>query len=254
MADKINKRFIKAIERSRTRISEMHFIDRNSVLRMVATATVLAATLIGFQNCSGGFSSLAPNLNPASASNNLPSLPLMPGGEENYAPSPPTNSYALLSSDQVLRSMMSVTGTGPAPNVNQEYSRQSPVLATDFKLSSVTPPMMIAITNLASAFCINELNIEKALPAAQRRFYGAVDFGQGVGAVTDAIFTQTAGQLAQSFWGRSLSTVETGILLDGRNDFISGFAANDLSSRLNTQNLMVYTCSAMLASFDAISF
>jgi hypothetical protein len=176
------------------------------------------------------------------------------GSAPVQAPAPTANPVALLSSEQVLKGMASVTGVPVNATIMTEYNTRSAVLATGNDLGMVNSPMLIGLTNLASQFCQQLVTNEAAMAAASRRFTASIDYTKGVSSVTDANYSAVTNAMAMAFWGRPASSDENTILLQAKADFISGLTGSALTAASGTSNLMLYTCTGMLASFEAYSF
>lgn len=165
-----------------------------------------------------------------------------------------TTPYALLSSEQVYKSMSSLTGTPFNNQTMNEYNARQAVLASGFDLKMITSPMLISITNLASVFCNETLSRESALPADQRKFFGDVDFSKGATNIDPASYSSVSGKLSMAFWGRSPSSEEAQVLNEGKNEFVAALAAADAMNANSSRNLMLFTCTGMLSSFDTYTF
>lgn len=172
--------------------------------------------------------------------------------EENVIANP----YALLSAEQVFKSMSSVTGVQLQPNgaIATEYNNRQSVFAGGFSLGLATSPMMIGITNLSGAFCNEMVNQEIAVPAAQRRFFASVDFAKASSQVSEATFLESLSKMSFAFWGRGLEEEEVQILGTGRSEFVTGLTDAEKAQSSSSKNLFIFTCSAMLSSFDSMSF
>jgi hypothetical protein len=166
-----------------------------------------------------------------------------------------SNPVALLSYEQVFKSMASVTGV-PTTNgtVNNEFSRRQGLLASGYDLSGVTSPMLIGITNLGSTFCGQLINSEKAMAAASRKFFIEVDFTKGADMLSESIFMAAVQRMALAFWGRPANATELSYLAAARSDFLSDFTATEVKSTTASNNLTVFACTAMLASADSFTF
>ncbi len=164
--------------------------------------------------------------------------------------------YALLSADQVFKSMASVTGVTPDATITNEFNSVSNVLGSGYDLRLMTSPMMIGSANLASRFC----NATIAGPMTKGRFYPGIDFSKGVESVggvpllTDEAFQASVEQLSQAFWGRMPSSEESQILYEAKEEFLMEYSPMEKQSADSSTKLMLFTCTAMLVSFDAMSF
>lgn len=166
-----------------------------------------------------------------------------------------SNPVALLSSEQILKSMASVTGV-PLSNgaVNNEYNQRSGLFAANYELKNVNSPMLMGIANLASVFCNQALTTEAALADGNRKFFNGVNFNVGASSYSDAAFQRSMSTLGLAFWGREITSKELGILTQGKADFLSEYTTAELANSASTRNLALYSCTAMLASPDSYTF
>jgi hypothetical protein len=163
--------------------------------------------------------------------------------------------YALLSAEQTLSSMMKVTNTTMAsPATLNEYTSRYGALAAGNDLSMANAPLMLGATSLAGEVCNNLLAQEKALPAADRNFFGAVNFAAGLNSFNDNAYAMVVRGMARSFWGRSENTEEAALLSNFKNEFIMAVPAANIGDAAATSNLMLGTCAAMLSSVEAITY
>ncbi len=161
---------------------------------------------------------------------------------------------ALLASDQVLKSMSSVTGIEIDGAITAEYSKQQDVLSGSFNLDTVTPPMLIGITNLAARFCSKLVTKEAAITAmASRRFFQTIPFATKPEALTAGVYAAAVQSLAKDFWGRDATSEELVSLNEARTNFLSGRDAAKATTS-TTNALMVLVCTGMLASFESYTF
>lgn len=173
----------------------------------------------------------------------------------------PQYGISVLSAEQLLRSMASVTGVKNITNladqddvlINNTFRQRSGALPVTKDLDVISGPMMVSIANLAGAVCVKMVKEEKAnTNASERRFFKEFDFTLGPNAISSSGFQSTAKRLARGFWGREATAEElsdiSSVML---GDFVSGAAANRTATD-RTQDLANGLCVAMLSSFDAI--
>ncbi|MGZ5279194.1 MAG: hypothetical protein ACXWC9_04585 [Pseudobdellovibrionaceae bacterium] len=164
--------------------------------------------------------------------------------------------YALLSSDQVFKSMASVTGIAPNTTITNEYNQVSLILSSGYDLRSVNSPMMIGSANLASRFC-NEMITQTD---ARDRFYPGIDFAKGIETndgslnLTDEAYQTSIENMSQAFWGRSPSSEEFQAFAEAKDEFLADYTPAERRAVNSSTRLMLFTCTAMLVSFDAMSF
>ncbi len=159
----------------------------------------------------------------------------------------------LMSAEQMVRSMAAVTKTEINTNLNNEYNARKALMTGSYAVNSVTSPMMISITNLASRFCEATINREAALPAGERRFFGQVDFSKPVANLSPAQYTDAVEKLGLSILGRRPTPDEMAILTEGRGDFENAIPAANKTQAAQTKLLLLFSCSGVLSSFDFIT-
>lgn len=204
----------------------------------------LGVGVFGFQNCSQspfgkiGFQ-IDDSLSIESNGNNIVTVP-----------------YALLTGEQLLKSMASTTGVEITPQISTEYSKASSTFAGSTDLKVMTSSMMINATNLASQFCSESLT----QTTVKGKLYSEIDFSKGIlgsdgsPILDDDKYEQAVESLGRSFWGRSPSSEEKAIIYEAKNEFVNEFSDTEKKDPTATQKLMLFTCTALLVSFDAISF
>lgn len=191
--------------------------------------------------------SSAPSNNPSNSDQD----PVGTYKEESKA----VNPVALLSFDQMLRSMSSLTGVPLNDGtVILANSRVSGLFAANYDITNMSPPMLMGITNLAGTFCQQAIVKERPLADSQRKLFVGVNFKSGPGMFTDAVFQATVEKMALSFWSRQPTAVELKLLATARSEILSGFTATELVASTTTVNLVMGLCTAMLASPDSYTF
>ena len=163
--------------------------------------------------------------------------------------------YALLSAEQTLQSMMSVTNVTTAPAaVLTEYNTRYGALAAGNDLSMANAPLMLSSTSLAGEVCNTMITNEKALAAADRAFFSSLNFNAGISTMSDDVLKASIRGMARSFWGRNETQEEQALLLGFKQEFSDALAANARTQAASSTNLMTAVCSAMLSSLDAITY
>jgi hypothetical protein len=200
--------------------------------------------VIGFQNCSQSpFGKMGFQIDD--------SVSLDSGGENIVS-----NPVALMTGDQLLKSMMSTTGVDPNQTILNEFNRSSSSYAGGYDLKQKTSVMAMNATNLASFFCDESMNQANS----RDKFYQGIDLATSIeGAdgskrLSDEQYLQVVEKMGRSFWGRSPSSEETDIIHQAMNEFVSEFTPAERQANTSIRRLMLFTCTAMLVSFDAISF
>jgi len=210
----------------------------------VAGVLVSASALLGF-NCSGfGTADMAA----------LTSV--MSKTEETQVP------VAVLSSEQLLKAMLSVTGTeGIEDNATAEdklisstYDERSGSLPSGQDLKLATGPMQISAANIASAVCAKAVDRERevAEDARERRlFFREMDFSKGLSAQNSNSVSMAFERLARNAWRRDVSDQEVDQIVEFAQEFSREASPTDVAQ---TRMLAISTCTAVLSSIDAITY
>ncbi len=156
-----------------------------------------------------------------------------------------TTSHGIRTINQILPNMLSVTQyTSSVEDVQERFDQHRNALSVNGRADSLNAPMMLAITNIALEVCDQLVDRQESqLPANERRYFGNVDFNNGINQGADE--TPWVQQMARDFWGRDIRQPEQEIILaSARSSFGSG---DRTQMSLKTK----YVCGAMLGSLEA---
>lgn len=159
---------------------------------------------------------------------------------------------SMLTADQLLRSMSSLTGVPVDSAVNAEYARLRSAFGETFSLHKVTAPMLLSLTSLAGVFCARAVDREAALPSDQRKLFKYVNFAAPVSSFNNEAYTDAVNGLALRFWSRQPKASESSLIRNSRDAFVQGISGT-ISDVKYTKHLAVYLCTATLSSFDSFS-
>lgn len=162
---------------------------------------------------------------------------------------------ALLSAEQTLQSMIKVSNVNIATApILTEYNGRYGALAAGNDLSMANGPLMLGSTSLAGEVCNVLVTNEKAATAADRAFFGQVNFAAGITSLDENAYNASIRGLARQFWGRNENLEENTLLKAYKVEFTEALAANARTQAASTTNVMTAVCAAMLSSLDAISY
>lgn len=165
-----------------------------------------------------------------------------------------TVNESLLSADQVLASMSEVTGVAADGAILAEWNNNSrTALASNYKVVSISAPIMMAAANLGSQFCDRTLDKEVGAASAARRLYPGVDFSKGLGELTAAEYENVVRNMAVKLWGRAASEEEVQMFREFRSGFTEALSAGEQAQAQRTRHLILGVCTAMLASYESLS-
>jgi hypothetical protein len=214
---------------------------KSKVYRLLSAAALVGiSALLGF-NCSQFATNLAPSMNSAaSAVDENPSLPV-----------------ALLSSEQILKAMISATGTEGLGDmtasedslIGTTYNERTGSLPSGQDVSLATGPMLISVTNLASAVCAKAVDRDRT--GSDRLFFNEMDFTKGLSAQSSDAVSMGFSRLARNAWRRDADSVEVESIIKFAQEFAQGADTNDPAQ---TRMLAISTCTAVLSSADALTY
>lgn len=206
-----------------------------------------ALMIVGFNNCSQ-FSEM--DWGQGSADNSsLGQNPVETDSEKLGIP------IALLSAEQSLQSMIKVANiTTPSAAILAEYNGRYGALAAGNDLSMANGPLMLGSTSLAGEVCNTIVTNERAAAAADRVFFGPVNFAAGISSLDENAYNVAIRGMARQFWGRNENLEENTLLKAYKEEFSLALAANLRTQAASTANVMTAVCAAMLSSLDAISY
>lgn len=154
-------------------------------------------------------------------------------------------------SENILISMLNATGVQtPSAATRASFADKSGRITETGKADTVTAPMWQALTLLSADVCLDLINQEKAITQANRRIFPQVNFTTGPANVSAAAKADVIRRLARSLWGRLESEAEKTMIVSAANTAFTGVAATGAQ----TENLMLFTCTGMLAALDAQKF
>jgi hypothetical protein len=164
-----------------------------------------------------------------------------------------------LSSDQMLKSMISVAGveslgdvtTADDAAIDSTFTQRAGSLPSVQNLTAATGPTLIAVTNLAGTVCNKAVNndIGAGSPAA-RLFFQEVNFSAGLSQGA-AAFVPGFERVARNAWRRDVTPDEEGFM----QSFVSEFADGaNMTDPAQSKLLAISICTSVLSSMDALTY
>ena len=206
----------------------------------------ISVLIVGMLGLSTLTFNCAPSMFQAMTGGSISSSSLRVDEFKNVGRSP----IALMSVNEAFASMVNVAGlTNNVPaGMRAEFNSRAGALADNPLVTNVNAPLQLATTAIAGEACNQIIAQEVAQAASARRFFGGVDFTKAPGEQSPAGIQAALGALAQAFWSRPPTGDEFAQL--------QAFAT-DLPERADasqTKAIALGACTAMLASFDAITY
>jgi hypothetical protein len=225
------------------KFKEMTLSQKRKLLASTGLPMAALVLMIGFQNCSPGVVQ-STKLNSTGESSNTP-LNI----DEDPKPVTVTNA------ENLLVTMQSVTGLQNISQntINAANIAKAKVTETG-KADSINGPMWLSITNLSGDMCLDLVNDEKAKAQADRRFFGQVNFTAAPSALTPENKDDLIRRMARNFWGRNETPAERTVIKSSLDAALVDPRRPGASDAAETEDVLIFTCSAMLASLDAVRF
>lgn len=163
--------------------------------------------------------------------------------------------WALLTSEQVFRSMLSLTNQSqPTTAMINEYNSRAGGLGVTTNLNLMNGPMMIAVTSLAGIVCDGLITKEAAMMSGQRTFYNSIDFTKGPSLVSDTAYADMVSRFSNHMWGRDLDQDEQAIYAGYLSEFRTNLSATDVNLASQTKVLALSVCTSALSTFDSYTY
>lgn len=171
--------------------------------------------------------------------------------EDDQVVIPGAKTTGLVYANQILRNMSSVTGIKTFSRATLNFYEQNKFSVSEFgSANSLNPPMIMAIMGLGAEVC-NDLVSQEGVPNNPRQIFNAIDFSLTPSDIDRAALSETVRRMARSFWGRNETPRELTIISESVFEVIND-ATTSITGREGTRNLMIYVCSGMLASVEAL--
>jgi hypothetical protein len=223
--------------------NEMTLSQKRKVLASTGLPMAALVLIVGFQNCSPGLVQSSKLDSNGSSGNTVLNI------EEDTKPVSTVNSENLLVSMQSLAGIETISDRTVAAAVGAK----SKVSETG-KVDSINGPMWLSLTNLAGEVCLDLITEEKAKAQADRRFFGQVNFNAPPSSMTPEVRDDVIRRMARNFWGRNETPPERTVIKSSLDEAIALPRRTGVSDALETEDALIYTCTAMLSSLDSMKF
>lgn len=111
--------------------------------------------------------------------------------------------------------------------------------------TGINAPMWMSVTTLAGEVCNILVTQERALAAADRKFFNGIDFARGASGQMSGV-DQAVHKMARAFWARSETIQEKAVISSTLNtDFGS------LTAAASSAQVALAACTVVLASLDS---
>lgn len=224
------------------KLKKMTLSQQRKIQAVVLFPLLAGTLLVSFQNCSPGVvqSAKLASVGPEGATGNL---------DEDTKP------VTVAYSENILTSMQLQTGLQtPSGRVLTANTSAKAKISETGKADTVNAPMWMAVTNLAGEVCLDLITDEKAKAADARRFFSSVDFSKAPDALSADNKNDIIRRMARNFWGRNETAAEKTLLLSSLDSVLAQPRRTGIADGTETEDALIYTCSAMLSSLDAIRF
>lgn len=225
------------------KLNKMTLSQKRKLLAATTLPLCAVVLMMGFQNCSPGVvqSSKLASTGPAPAAT----------GNLDEDIKPVTVAY----SENTLPTMQAQTGltTVSARTLTAKNLAIAKITETG-KVDTLNAPGLMAVTNLAGEVCLDLLTEEMAKAAANRRFFNQVDFTKAPATLTADNKADLVRRMSRNFFGRNETMAEKTLILSSLDATIADTRRTGVADGVDTQDVMIYACTAMLSSLDAYTF
>lgn len=143
-----------------------------------------------------------------------------------------------------------ITASSPITTIYKNYRER---MSSSGDPTELNQPMLLAYSGLSSRACLDFVNIEKALGAANRKAFAPIDFvtSTNIGTVvlSQANMNTVTMNLARLLWRRDATAEEQTLVYTMITESIAGLTL----TATDTTRLMTTTCTALASSIDSIS-
>lgn len=161
--------------------------------------------------------------------------------QTNSEVNPNLDSLSLVYNKQVLDHFVSCSGVGlPSDETLSTWESKRGAISIDGTILTITAPMLMSVTTIASDVCRDLIDQEKISP----RLFQGVDWSNPTLASDGAMNSAVKG-LALSCWQRHEDDIERQLLVE---TIKSQFSA----APVDNSHAFLFMCTAMLSSLDAI--
>lgn len=208
-------------------------------------ASLAVLGVFGFQNCAPG------TLNSTSSASSANSFSECADGLCEVIDQ---KIVGVSNSQNTLTSMLQQTGViNPSGNTRNAYTNQGTKISETGASNTITAPMWVALTTISSEVCNDLIVQEKALPAADRRFYNSVDFTKGFSVQTAAGKEDVIRRMARSFWARNESGQEKILIRSALDSVFTNDTATNGGTN-SSDRAALFLCTTMLSSLKANTY
>lgn len=161
---------------------------------------------------------------------------------------PNTKTASIQRSSRIVDNLVSCLGTVTASkNALAAWKDNKGSISEEGLANSMTQPMAKALVSISAEVCNDLIFKEKDQPANEKKIF--VEMNLNSGGLSDADLVIAAKRIARSCWGRNASQEELDAIVSSTDSAFSG-AKDDVNL---TRNKVLFMCTAMAASFDAIN-
>lgn len=157
-----------------------------------------------------------------------------------------TKTVATTSYDVVLDAMTSMTNVPPSTTTASLFQDRLGSFSENGSANSVNAPMLFAYVAVGAEVCDDLIDVEAALPSANRRFYTNIDFvNRNLASMTDENINLMVQKMARQFWQRQETPEELSLINSSVKEILANKPAT--TAGLTRQGVLA-ACTAMIAS------
>jgi hypothetical protein len=232
-------------------------------LEKFSILTLTAVSMIAFQNCAPGEIAAKKKVDPIGlASDGTTTVGTTPTGLVVDSTGADLKPASVNYSENIMASMQNQLGVAsPSAKTLAAFAAGKGQLAAKGpfnNVDTVNQPMWGAITTIAGEFCVDAISSEKtkaigtAVAPGTRSFFNQVDFTRAPANVPETARADVIRRLALAVWGRPETATELTQVQTALTATLALPPVTGTSASLQTENAMLFVCTAMLASLDGV--
>lgn len=136
--------------------------------------------------------------------------------------------------------------------IDPVFRKVRTLLPVHGEVSELSSPMLLGLMELSGAYCKEMVTTQSQTSPSLRRYFSNVDFLKGMKQFGPALRAETTEELAEAFWMRKATDLESKVLLANTDMIANSFSAGGPAR--DTQRLLFLLCVQMATSLAFITY
>lgn len=162
---------------------------------------------------------------------------------------------SILNFDQIYQSMINLSGLpATTKSMDDTYKAMDGAMPEGSDPKLINGAVMLAVTSVSGEICNGMIDGRANLANTQKAFFAPINFGAGPNSLPEATYLSFTGAMGNSLFGRAMSAAETELFRKYYQEFVAALTTAEKGQSAQTKKLILSTCSALMSSFDTMSF